>query len=200
MNAIAQLLGRANQFRRLQISRLWVAEARFKGASIASSAQFWGRPITSVAAGSRLVLEDGVIVSSAPRSAVLGCIQPSVLRTMAHGAELVLSRNVGITAAVLCAGLSIRVGEETLLGAGAMIFDNDFHAPEGAFGWRNEYIANARPVVIGRGAFIGARAIVLKGVTIGDRAVVGAGAVVTKDVPPGHRAVGNPARILPPSK
>jgi acetyltransferase-like isoleucine patch superfamily enzyme len=45
--------------------------------------------------------------------------------------------------------------------------------------------------------FIGARAIVLKGVTIGDRAVVGAGAVVTKPVPPRHFAVGNPARIVP---
>jgi acetyltransferase-like isoleucine patch superfamily enzyme len=45
--------------------------------------------------------------------------------------------------------------------------------------------------------FIGARAIVLKGVTIGERAMVGAGAVVTKPVPPRHFAVGNPARMIP---
>ena len=57
---------------------------------------------------------------------------------------------------------------------------------------------DARPVRIGRGCFIGARAILLKGVTLGDRAIVGAGAVVTRDVPAGHIAVGNPARILPP--
>jgi acetyltransferase-like isoleucine patch superfamily enzyme len=45
--------------------------------------------------------------------------------------------------------------------------------------------------------FIGARAIVLKGITIGDRAVAGAGAVVTKPAPPRHFAVDNPARTVP---
>ena len=54
----------------------------------------------------------------------------------------------------------------------------------------------ARPIKIGRGVFVGARAIILKGVTVGDRAVIGAAAVVTKDVPPHHIAVGNPARVL----
>ena len=48
-------------------------------------------------------------------------------------------------------------------------------------------------VRIGRGVFIGTRAIILKGVTIGDRAVIGAGAVVVKDVPANHIAIGNPA-------
>ena len=55
---------------------------------------------------------------------------------------------------------------------------------------------NPQPVVIGRGVFIGARAIILKGVTIGDRAIVGAGAVVARDVPARHIAVGNPARVI----
>ena len=44
------------------------------------------------------------------------------------------------------------------------------------------------------GAFIGARAIILKGVTIGRHAIVGAGSVVTKDVPAFALMVGNPAR------
>ena len=52
------------------------------------------------------------------------------------------------------------------------------------------------PIRIGAGAFVGARAFVLPGVTVGAGAVIGACAVVTRDVPPGATAAGNPARIL----
>jgi len=52
-------------------------------------------------------------------------------------------------------------------------------------------------VKIGRGVFVGARAIILKGVTVGDRAVIGAGAVVTRNVPAYHMAVGNPVKVFP---
>ena len=49
-------------------------------------------------------------------------------------------------------------------------------------------------VQIGEGVWIGARAIVLPGVTIGAGAVVAAGALVTKDVPPDTLVAGVPAR------
>jgi len=54
-----------------------------------------------------------------------------------------------------------------------------------------EFVA---PVLIKKGAFIGAGAIILPRVTIGENAVVGAGAVVTKDVADRTVVVGNPAR------
>jgi acetyltransferase-like isoleucine patch superfamily enzyme len=51
------------------------------------------------------------------------------------------------------------------------------------------------PTHVGRGASIGAGAVVLPGVTIGAWALIAAGAVVTADVP-GHAIVkGNPARL-----
>lgn len=49
---------------------------------------------------------------------------------------------------------------------------------------------------IGKFCQIGARSIVMPGVTIGDHSVVAAGAIVTKDVPPGSIVAGNPARII----
>jgi acetyltransferase-like isoleucine patch superfamily enzyme len=51
------------------------------------------------------------------------------------------------------------------------------------------------PILIRRGASIGAGAIVLPGITVGEFAMVGAGAVVTRDVPPHGLVYGNPARL-----
>jgi hypothetical protein len=169
-------------------------EARLKGAQLGSGVVFWGRPVISVAPSSSLVLGPGVQLVSALRGNPLGCFQPCVVRTLASQARLFMAAHSGASGAVLCAGLSIEIGEGTLIGSGAMIIDNDFHALE-ADGWRVEYRSNARPIKIGREAFIGARAVILKGVTIGDRAVIGAGAVVTRDVPANHLAAGNPASV-----
>ncbi len=56
----------------------------------------------------------------------------------------------------------------------------------------------ARPVTGGDGAWIGARATVLPGVTIGAGAVVAAGAVVTADCTPHTLYAGVPARAVRP--
>jgi len=77
-----------------------------------------------------------------------------------------------------------------------MIIDTDFHNPIGDWEWDSDAVRCSKPIVIGRGVFIGARAIILKGVSIGDRAVVAAGAVVTKDVPSLVIVGGNPAKII----
>lgn len=45
------------------------------------------------------------------------------------------------------------------------------------------------------GAALGARAVILPGVTVGEWAMVAAGAVVTRDVPPYGLVVGHPARL-----
>jgi exopolysaccharide acyltransferase PssR len=49
---------------------------------------------------------------------------------------------------------------------------------------------------IGRCCFIGARSVIMPGVTIGDHCIVAAGSVVTKDVPSHTIVAGNPARVI----
>ncbi len=53
-----------------------------------------------------------------------------------------------------------------------------------------------KPIVIGDGAWIGARSIIMPGVRIGRGAVIGAGSIVTRDVPDHQVAAGNPARSI----
>jgi len=57
-----------------------------------------------------------------------------------------------------------------------------------------------RPVDIHSGAYVGAGALLLPGVTIGDGALVAAGSVVLKDVPPRSEFAGVPAREISRAK
>jgi acetyltransferase-like isoleucine patch superfamily enzyme len=53
-----------------------------------------------------------------------------------------------------------------------------------------------KPIVIERGVWIAAGAIIIGGVTVGEHSVVAAGSVVTKDVPANSLVGGNPARVI----
>lgn len=57
-------------------------------------------------------------------------------------------------------------------------------------------ILKTKPIHISQGAWVGAKAIILPGVTIGKHAIVGAGAVVIKDVNDSDVVGGNPARVI----
>lgn len=190
----AQSIGLAISWVRTLAGRLWRLEAELKGARFEGAARLEGRPIVSIAPGSIMRFGPGLSLNSSARSNPLACFQPCTLRTLASGAELLVGANAGMSGAVVCAGKHISIGEGTIIGSGAMILDNDFHELDALGRWRDEHVSNARPIRIGAQVFIGARAIILKGVTIGDRAVIGAGAVVTQDVPSEHIAAGNPAR------
>jgi acetyltransferase-like isoleucine patch superfamily enzyme len=174
-------------------SRLWRLEAALKGFSFGGQSLFLGRPIVSRCAGSTVHIGPGFRCYNSQRANLMACPQPSVIRTLAPQANLVIGPNVAISAAVIVAARLIEIGSGTQIGSGAVIVDNDFHTRDAVGQWGDLDVAEARPVRIGARVFVGARAMILKGVTIGDDAVIGAGAVVTKSVPERHLAVGNPA-------
>jgi acetyltransferase-like isoleucine patch superfamily enzyme len=104
--------------------------------------------------------------------------------TVRIGDGTYLNRNTEIVAAQ-----SVTIGRDCKIGRDVIIMDTDQHALPGRS-------LETSPVVIGDRVWIGARAIVLKGVTIGHDTVVGAGAIVTRSLPPRTVAVGQPARVI----
>lgn len=51
-------------------------------------------------------------------------------------------------------------------------------------------------IILERNCFIGARAIIMPGVTVGKNSIVAAGAIVTKDIPENTVVGGNPAKVI----
>lgn len=127
----------------------------------------------------------------------IGLIQPCVFNIATAGAEIVIGNNVGISGSTINATKSIKIGNNVLVGSGCLITDTDSHPID----WQdrinnlNEKTASS-PIVIEDNVFIGARSIILKGVTIGKNSVIGAGSVVTKSIPANCIAGGNPAKVI----
>lgn len=89
------------------------------------------------------------------------------------------------------------LGDGVFVGPAAVL-TNDVYprsvTPDGELKGGDEW--DAAGVTADEGASIGARAVILAGVSVGAWALVGAGAVVIRDVPPHGLVVGNPARRI----
>lgn len=71
------------------------------------------------------------------------------------------------------------------------------HTDAGQSPLKDQYIPTSQaPVIIRRGAYIGANVTILEGVEIGEASIVGAGAVVTRSVPAATVVAGVPARFI----
>jgi acetyltransferase-like isoleucine patch superfamily enzyme len=154
----------------------------------------------SVAAGA--TLGRGVVLDVAPGASIrlgAGCAigERCKLRaragTIAIGAGAVIGERCTLTAHA-----GIEVGDQAVLGDEAVVIDFDHRYADAEQPVRLQGIV-AEPVVIGRGARIGARAALQRGIAVGEHAEVAALAVVTRNVPPGARVGGVPAQPVSPS-
>jgi len=124
------------------------------------------------------------------------------------GAKLVIGENSAINGGMMfVVSDEISVGNNVWISFDCLIMDHDGHAtdpgvrrkdlPDFLAGRPKDWsVVKRAAVTIEDDAWIGARAIILKGVTVGRASIVGAGAVVTKDVPPYSIVGGNPAVVI----
>ena len=87
------------------------------------------------------------------------------------------------------------IGNDVQIPYGVSILTHgyDWSVLKGVYG---DVLGSSGRVKIGNNVFIGAKSIILKGVTIGDNVIIGAGSVVAKDIPGNCVAAGNPCRVI----
>ena len=104
--------------------------------------------------------------------------------------RLKIGKNVYInTNCLAMARGGITIEDDVMIAANASLISNN-HDPY------DRQVLTCRPVLIRKGAWIGAGATVLPGVSIGKYAIVAASAVVTKDVPDYAVVAGSPAKVV----
>jgi acetyltransferase-like isoleucine patch superfamily enzyme len=113
-----------------------------------------------------------------------------------NGLTVVLPKNVtigsGVTVmngALMMAAGGITIEDKVLIAANVKLITNN-HDPY------ERDILTCRPILIKEGAWVGAGATILPGITVGKYAIVGSDSVVTKDIPSNSVAVGIPAKVI----
>ena len=122
---------------------------------------------------------------------LMGTLVPSELVALDNGVVEIGDQvfiNYGVS---ISAHQFVRIGDRCQIGNWSMLMDNDFHRVEA-----KDQAGQSAPIILEDDVWLGARVIVLKGVTIGQGSVVGAGSVVTRDIPPRSVAAGVPARVV----
>lgn len=130
-------------------------------------------------------------------SNTIGLIQPCVFDILENDSLIKIGDNVGISGSTINATTKVIIEDNVLIGSGCIITDTDSHPIDYEARLINDKTAIMKsPILIKEGAFIGARSIILKGVTIGKHSIIGAGSVVRKDVPDYSIVSGNPAIVI----
>ena len=110
--------------------------------------------------------------------------------------KLTLGNNISINrGCTINAAGNITILDNVLIGPGVVIYSQN-HCYTNLDININQQGYLTTPVIIKENVWIGARAIILPGVTIEANSIIGAGSVVTKNVPLNSICVGNPAKLI----
>jgi acetyltransferase-like isoleucine patch superfamily enzyme len=124
-------------------------------------------------------------------------LESGVKLNIGNEASLVLGDYVYINSySIIDCQYKISIGKRVQIGPNCYIgdFDHSLHVDVTQVHHREGKQMAA--VVISENVWIGAGAIILKGVTVGKNSVIAAGSVVTRDIPPNVVAAGVPALVI----
>ena len=180
----------------LKIVRIYL---RLHGVQLKQNLRIYSFPLCRRHMSATIKIGSNVTIYNKISENPAGINHRSVLVASKPGAKLIIGDNVGISGVILDCTKEIVLEDFVYLGAGVMVYDTDFHPINFSDRrMKDKSKIKSAPVRICEGAWIGARTIILKGVTIGPRAVIGAGSVVTRDIPADCIAAGVPAKFIKP--
>jgi len=157
--------------------------------------RFHDLPIIRMCHNSKIEIGEYFVACSNAYYNSIGVFQKVMLFTISEQSVIKIGNNVGISGSVISCNSSIIIGDNVLIGSGVLITDNDAHSINPIF--RKVQAKNkSAPILIENDVFIGARSIILKGVTLGQGCVIGAGSVVASNVDAFSIVVGNPAKKI----
>ena len=151
--------------------------------SLGERVRVWGRPV---------VRNSGSLIIGQRASLVSGAI-PIQLRIERDGKLEIGARTFMNYGCSIEATKLVRIGPNCKIGMEVLMMDNDFHQVDPV---ERGIRPPSAPIILEENVWLGARVIVLSGVTIGANSVVAAGSVVTRDIPPRSVAAGQPARVI----
>ncbi len=162
-----------------------------------SSYRTSGVPYVMVARGGKMFIGENFAMNNDVKGNPIGCYERCTF-FVDRGCTLRIGTGVGISQAALVAHADITIGNNVKIGGGVCVYTSDFHSLNPKVRASKEDLKQRKtgPVTFKDNAFIGAKSIILKGVTIGKNAIVGAGSIVTKNIPDNEIWAGNPARFI----
>ena len=134
-------------------------------------------PVNSIRGKLNIQLESGARLEIGKFMMTIGPLNIKGIEnsTIRIGDNCFFNHNCSITASK-----SIKIGDECNIANNVVIVDHDHKIESNGISGQIEGMS----VVIGNRVWIGANAVITKGVNVGDGAVAAAGAVVTRDIPP----------------
>ena len=110
--------------------------------------------------------------------------------TVVRPKNVTIGKNVTVMNGVLMMSAGgITIEDNVMIAANVQLISNN-HDPY------DRYVITCKPILIKEGAWIGAGATILPGVTIGKYAIIGANSIVNKNIPDYGVAVGSPAKVI----
>ncbi len=161
-----------------------------KGIKIGRNSEFYGLPHFHRFHFSSILIGTNCTLRSDHTSNLIGVNHQCIFSTHNRDAVIIIGDNCGFSGVTIGAAKEIRIGNNVLVGANAIITDFDWHSDR----------SNTQPqsVIIHDNVWIGVNSTILKGVTIGMNSIIGANSLVVKDIPANVIAGGNPCKVLKP--